>query len=184
MISFCLLNEDAFDDWQGSDVLSPKGYNNPEEYISALETDVETGRRLFADRKGAESHMTNPGDSLWSWIPGSDESNAENKIEDTDAMIRRIKNEPELFYTYKEGKPAPGFTDHPIGYTLNTFADHPTASVLGAGLLTTAAYFGKKNYDRTKVLQNQNRPIDVNRVGGAAENFRRVFSKNPATGNN
>ena len=184
MISFSVINEDQFDDWQGSDVLSAKNYNSADEYVKGLEDDVAKGRQLFADRKGADHHMTNPGDSLWSWVPFSDESNAENKIDETEAMIRRIKNEPELFDTYKTGKPAPSFWDspHKWGHTKNSFADHPLAWTLGAGAVTTAAYLGKKKYDMNKQLQNRNVPVDVNIPGSASENFRRHFV-NPASNN-
>ena len=173
MISFCMLNEDAFDDWQGSEVLSTAGYNTPEEYIKGLEGDIKYGRKLFADRKGTDNNMTGPGDSLWSWVPGSDESNAENKIDDTEAMIRRIKNEPELFYSYKNGSPKPGFLDHPYGYTANTFLDHPIATALTAGGITGAAYFAKKKYDQTHPNQNP----DPNNRPKIGEWFNRNFKR-------
>ena len=144
MISFCLITEDEFDTWQGSPVKSTAEYENPQDYIKGLESDLEYGRKLFAARKGTENSMSGPGDSLWSWVPWSDESNAENKIDDTEAMIRRIKNEPELFYTYKNGSPNPGFFDHPYGYTENMVLDNKAATALAASGLTAAAYFANK----------------------------------------
>ena len=116
--------------------------NNVDEHIKNLEQDNARIRSAYSHETNGQSG--DPGSSWWSWIPGSDESRAENRIEDNEAEIRRMKNEPELFDHLRDGTPAPGFLDHPIGWTYNAIADNPWTTALGAGALAAGAWYLNK----------------------------------------
>ena len=121
------------------------------DYIRQLEQDNERIRAAYS--KETSGRSTNPGSSWWSWVPFSDESQAQNRIAENEAEIRRMKNEPELFDHKKNGTPAPGFTDHPIGWTANAVADNYKPMVLGAaGLAGGAWQLNKKLNERKQGL--------------------------------
>ena len=165
MISFCLLNEflgfgsttplEAYNSSPGVNLAHAKDAN---EAITNLHSDSAAGNYAYQLSGGTEAHHTGPQDSFWHrWWPfSSDESDAVNRINENNKMARRLYWEPELLDTYKYGKPAPGFLDHPIGWTVNAVMDNPwktTAIGLGGAY---GAYKAKQWYDKRKAQQQQN----------------------------
>ena len=129
--------------------------NNVDEHIKNLEQDNARIRTAYSHETNGQS--SNPGSSWWSWIPGSDESQAEKRLKANEAEIRRMKNEPELFNSLRDGTPEPGFTDHPIGWTANAIADNPWKTGLGAiGLAAGAWYLNKKRKEFAAKHQESN----------------------------
>lgn len=144
--------------WYKNDRPTVHNANNVDEHIKNLEQDNARIRSAYGHETNGQS--ADPGSSWWSWIPGSDESQAENRIEDNEAEIRRMKNEPELFSHLRDGTPAPGFLDHPIGWTANAFADNPWKTALGVGALGIGAWYLNK---KQKEQQQKQNPFSFNR---------------------
>ena len=148
MISFCLLNEDALSAYLDTSMPNANNYNSAEDMINGLQDDKNLTGRLFSQSQGAGNYQTSPSSSwkswLPSWLPFTDVSNAENRIREDEANIRRLKNEgDDIFNAWKNGTGGPGFLDsnHKWGWIKNAVMDNPikTTALLGAGALGVAA---------------------------------------------
>ena len=159
--------------WYKNDRPTVHNANNVHDYINQLKQDNARIRSAYSHETNGRS--ADPSSSLWSYIPGSDESQAENRIEDNEAEIRRMENEPELFAHKRDGTPAPGFLDHPIGWTANAIADNPWTTALGAGALAAGAwYLNKKRKEKQNPFGfnfNRQQPSFTDRL-------KNIFSKN------
>jgi len=157
MISFCLLNEglgwltNPYGRAVSDGIPSIHKSQNLEDYKQSLLNHKQNLLSTFAQTKGGDNQMSEPGDSSWSWLPWTNESDGQKQINQIDTTLRRLKNEPELYKTWKDGAPAPEFgmdNDNNLGHAMNFAADHPIGLTLGAGALATAAYLGKKWWDK------------------------------------
>ena len=164
MISFCVLEEvlgwltNPYGRTVSSGLPSIHDTKNVDEYRQNLLNHKQNLLTTFAKTKGGDNQMSGPQDSAWSWIPGTHESNGQNQINQIDTTLRKLKNEPELYNTWKNGAPAPEFglnNDNNLGHAMNFAADHPLGLTLGLGALATTAYLGKKWWDKRQQQKQQ-----------------------------
>ncbi len=164
MISFCVLEEflgllsNSYGRTVSNGIPSIHDSKNLEDYKQNLLNHKQNLLSTFAQTKGGDNQMSGPSDSAWSWVPFSHERTGQNQINQIDTTLRKLKNEPELYKTWKDGAPAPEFgidNDNNLGHAMNFAADHPVGLTLGAGALATAAYLGKKWWDKRQQQKQQ-----------------------------
>ena len=162
MISFCVLTEIfgplipginnrleyAMNDT--GKVLNARNYGDANSWLNAMISHRSLVKDAYQDVKGGDSGHRSPSDSWWSWVPFSNESEAENNIEDLDHMIRKVKRDPKWWATYHHGEEAPSFWSHPFGNTADTIAEHPYLTLGGLGASAYGLYKAKQYYDKKK----------------------------------
>ena len=160
MISFCLLNEgvlvplfnDPFESavWKG--LPNPRDFKDPQSYRNALLAHKSLLNDTYAQVRGAENRHSGPGDSWWSWLPGSNESGAESQLKQIDRDLRKLDTDEKYFDSWKHGGSEPW---HPVASTIDWMSDHPVLTIGGASALGYGLYKAKQAYDRKK-QQEQN----------------------------
>ena len=151
MISICLLNEDRLENWLSTSPVDFKTVKDANDARTKFAADTATGRQAWADTKGAKYGMSGPEESWWHklWPFSSDESDAVNRINNNETMMRRLYWQPELVDTYKHGTPD-SFLANPVGWSVNAVMDNPIKTGLGLAATGYAAYKAKQLYDKKK----------------------------------
>ena len=157
MISFCMLNEvftplfnDPFESAIYSGLPNPRDFKDPQSFRAALLAHRNLLNDTYAQVRGAENRQTGPGDSFWSHIPFSNESEAKSQLDQIDSDLRKLDTDPKYFNAWSHGGDAPSWFAHPVDNSINFINDHPVISGLGAATAAYGLYKAKQHYDKKK----------------------------------
>lgn len=133
----------------GSDYINPNNYKSYDEFIKAVKDDTDTTNRTWAQAtKGTGGDI---GSGFTSWIPGTDNSRLENRLDHNKALLDRYEGKKDQFnYEFLNGKKPddPSFWQQ-HGTTIGALGG---AALLGAGM-----YYGYKKYKDFKKRKEQER---------------------------
>ena len=141
--------------------IDPNNYKTHAEFIKALKDDNEKSERLWAQATGGTGGEI--GSGFTSWIPGTDNSRLENRLEHNRALLKK--------YEGKEGQFNYEFLHGPKPDDPSFLSQYGTAlgALGGAALLGAGMYYGYKKYKDYKNKKNQEQWINRNSVYESAD---------------